>query len=82
MVMLDLPKQCPGQPDVWRVLWFRDEHPHFRLVSDSVDRQSTDVPMVGRSAYFYWLRALLLDHYALDVLYKRTPFFLHRKLPC
>ena len=70
--MLDLPKQCPDQPDVRRELRFRHEHPHFRLVSDSVDRQPTDVSMVGRSAYVRWLRDFLLDRRARDVLHKRT----------
>jgi hypothetical protein len=72
MAMLDLPKQCPRQPVVRRELRFRDEHPHFRLVSDSVDRQPIDVSMVGRSTYIRWLRAFLLDRHAFDVLHKRT----------
>lgn len=75
MVVLDISKQCPSQPDVWRELRVRDEHPHFRLVSDSLDWQPTDVSMVGRSAYIRWLRAFLLDHHAFDVLHKRTGSF-------
>lgn len=47
LVMLDLPKQCPGQPVVRRELWLRDERPYFRLVPDSVDRQPADVSVVG-----------------------------------